>query len=409
MTTFISVSTNAFEERFAKQRSVPRQFNVRRPLRGIQAKPDTYAVLRVLTATGADIPLFDSSSPQTDAQGRGRSSYFSNFIIQQLDENRAEKSQIVETFGEDYVYFFGEQPRFLSVRGILLNTSDFNWKSEFWENYELYLRGTRLVEQNARIYFYFDDIVVEGYMVSAGMSGSSDNPHMMPFQFNFYISNYAILSSVGAVAFPVVDVPGLEGRGLAAEKKEQQVAAATAAASIGSPGGLQGFLAATAAAVDTADFAIQEALENVRNFFYGRRILVPDGLGSQIAVEHVDTKIGTINEMMKKNPKERGVISDNYDEYVQTAPDFQSRYIDPGIDAEVKRLQDKIDLQNPEALDKRARADLAARGVNVEKPSEVMLLLGRGAFAAIQFTAPFALGRTGGKLGLVDQGVSSIL
>ena len=142
MAVYISTITDAFAE---LDRVRPTYENVRRPLRGISIKEDTYAVLRVKTATGTDIPLFDSSSPD-HVDNIGRSAQYSNFIIQQIQEQRQEKQQIIETFGEDYIFFFGERPRFLNVSGVLVNTKDFNWKSEFWVNYENNLRGTKLVE-----------------------------------------------------------------------------------------------------------------------------------------------------------------------------------------------------------------------------------------------------------------------
>lgn len=399
MAVYVSVVTDAFEEVMdAAKRDTRNVQNIRRPLRGIQVKKDTYSVIRVLTSTGREIPLFDSGAvtPQSNI---GQSTYTSNFIIQQINETRAEKQQIIETFGEDYVYFFGEQPRFLDVRGILLNTSDFNWKSEFWTNYEQFLRGTRLVEQNARVYFYFDDIVVEGYILSASAPYSSDNPHMLPFSFQMYITNYAILSAVGSVFIPAVDSLGVANQGLEPFTTEERREAAARAAQVGSTGGLGGFLAAAGQFLDSAEFAVQEVLENMKTFFYGKRIAVPDGLDSQVVVEPV-TSIARYQTPPTGRP-----IHEMADEYVARSNIGTPQY----DDIELARVEAMLAVQDPVALDKAARAELAARGVNIEKPSEVMILLGRGAFAAIQYTAPMALGQTGGKLGVVDQGISSVL
>lgn len=403
MAVYVSVTTDAFEEQFESQQNRERVLrNIRRPLRGIQVKKDTYSVIRVLTATGREIPLFDSGSPDVDPTvggNRAVSTYTSNFIIQQINETRAEKQQIIETFGEDYVYFFGEQPRFLDVRGILLNTSDFNWKSEFLTNYEQHLRGTRLVEQNARIYFYFDDVVVEGYMLSTNVAGSSDNPHMLPFSFQLYITNYAILSAVGSIFIPSVDSLANTSQGLEPFTLDARREAAARAAQMGSTGGLGGFLAAAGQFLDSAEFAVQEVLENMKTFFYGKRIAVPDGLDSQIVVQPV-----TNQARFQAAPTGRPIY-EMADEYVERASTGQPKY----DQAELARVNAVLAVQSPEALDKAARAELAARGVNIEKPSEVMILLGRGAFAAIQYAAPMALGLTGGKLGVVDQGISSVL
>lgn len=398
MAVFVSVTTDAFAEQFAKKRERVPQVNVRRPLRGIQVKPNTYAVLRVLTASGRDIPLFDSSSNTVDSNGIGSSTYYSNYLVQQITEQRVEKQQIIETFGEDYVFFFGESPRFLNVSGMLLNTADFNWKSEFWANYETTLRGTRLVEQNARIYFYFDDVVVEGYILSAGTGASAESPHALSFNFQLFISNYAILSSVGSVFLP--DSLSSQPRALSLEPftLDERRENAARAAQIGSPGGLAGFLAAASQFATNADFAIQETLETIKTFFYGKRIAVPDGLDSQIAIEPV-TNQAAFDAAPTGRP-----IHEMSDEYVERAA--QGTNYDQ---FELARVNALMSIQDPVTLDLKARSDLAAHGVNISKPSEVMILLGRGAFAALQYTAPFALGRTGGFLGQVDQGMSTIL
>lgn len=401
MAVFVSVGTDAFAEVRDKARTREPQINVRRPLRGIQVKPDTYSVIRVLTASGADIPLFDSSSPNFDDAKIGKSAYYSNFIIQSVSESRAEKQQIIETFGEDYVYFFGERPRFLNVRGLLLNTQDFNWKSEFWENYERHLRGTRLVEQNARAYLYFDDVVVEGYFLAAEGNMDSGMPHAMPFSFTMFVSNYSILSTVGSVVFGASDTGGKIQEAVYPPTLEERRQAANNASQNGSSGGLTGFLAATTQFYQSAEFAIQSSLEVIRNTFYARRIVVPDGLGSQIVVPLIENR-----GSFKSAPTGRPITEMN-DEYVERTPTEN----DPGYDSkELARVNAELVLQSPVQLEERARLELKKRGVDVSKPNAVMMLLGRGAFAAIQYAAPFGLRRVGGGLiGQIDQASNVII
>ncbi len=401
MAAYISVTTDAFEERRQQAMEKRARLNVRRPLRGIQVKPDTYAVMRVLTADGRELPLFDSSAVVADNQTIGRNTYNANFIIQAVQEQRQEKQQIIETFGEDYVFFFGEQPRFLTFQGVLLNTSDFNWKNEFWANYEQYLRGTRLVEQNARLYLYYDDVVVEGYILNAGTAATSDSPHMLPFTFTMFVSNYAMLSNIGSIFIPSIDSGGPENEGLSAFTPEEERENAATAATIGGGGGLAGFITAASAFLSDASFGVQEVLENIKEFFYGRRIVVPEGLGSQVVVPQVEN-----HRQFKAAPTNRP-IHEMTDEYVQReGGDYNKGELDQ---VALMLAEADLSLQTPQALEAKARAELLKRGVRIEKPSEAMLLVGRGAFAAIQYTAPMALGRTGGVLGIVDQATSPIL
>lgn len=178
--------------------------NVRRPLRGMEIKEDTYATLRVIRADGTELKLFDSSADE------GESSRYSNFILQSVQDARMEKQQIVETFGEPYIYFFGEAPRFIDVNAVLLNSFDFNWRAEWWQNYNDYLRGTRLVEMGARCYLFYDDIIVEGYIVSCQAQEDAQNPLSVQMGFRMFVTNYANISFVGDPTYPVhdgVDVP----------------------------------------------------------------------------------------------------------------------------------------------------------------------------------------------------------
>jgi len=196
------------------------QFPVRRPLRGIEIKDDRYATIRVIKSDGTNIPLLDSGSttsrssaglddpwqgpsPTPGASSAASSLVYSNFILQNVDDVRQEKSQLMETFGDTYVFFFGERPRILQVSGLLFNTLDFNWRSEFWKNYETVFRGTKLVEQNARLYLQWDDIIVEGYILGAQAQDVADLPYHIPFNFTLFVTNHTYLSAIGDDMYPV--------------------------------------------------------------------------------------------------------------------------------------------------------------------------------------------------------------
>ncbi len=389
MAVFISVATDPFEETFNDaQTTIPSQ-QVRRPLRGIQIKQDTYASIRVLTSTGQPLALFDSGSSEV-SNGIGRSSDYSNFIIQQLQESRMEKQQIVETFGEDYIFFFGERPRFLNVQGVLINTADFNWKSEFWENYDKFLRGTKLVELNARMYLYFDDIVVEGYIVQASTTQQAMMPYHLPFNFQMFVCNYAILSSVGSAFYQGIadgSAQAVPEGGLVAPGEDEQAANAAAAARMGSDGGLLGFLSATSEFLQSASFSVQSTLENIRNTFYGRQLVVPEGIGQTLGVPPIQNRAS-----FRKAPTGRP-IHEQTDEYVNVEPG-DAQY----DQAEIDRVNEELRLRDPEELERRARAKLSAAGIDVTRRETEYLLLGRAAFAGLQTFGSFGIRQADGVL-----------
>lgn len=174
--------------------------SVRRPYRGIEIKKDTYAALSIRKASGAPIPLMSSSarpSSPDDLADPGLVEDYSDFILQSVSDERVEKSQIVETFGDTFVYFFGERPRIVRVSGLLINTYDFNWRSQFWHNYDNHLRGSKLVEKNARAYLAYDTMVLEGYPMSASATDDTNMPYAVPFTMSLLLTNYFDYSEIG--------------------------------------------------------------------------------------------------------------------------------------------------------------------------------------------------------------------
>lgn len=183
-----------------KAADVGRGNSIRRPTRGIVLKDDTYASLQVITGKNESITLLDGGSARKDADGkdllkdnnpaRRATDVYSNFLIQQVNEERAEKQQILETFGEPYIFLFGERARILNIQGVLLNTFDFNWEAEWWENYENYLRGTRCVETDSRVFLTFDDTLVSGYILACTSSKSSQDRNHVPLAFQLFVTSY---------------------------------------------------------------------------------------------------------------------------------------------------------------------------------------------------------------------------
>lgn len=200
---FIELTTEAFEDNFVRlgSRYDPGDraglSSVRRPLRGLEVKEDTYAIIKVIRADGTELPLVDQSSPT------GEDTRTASFILQQVQEARMEKHQIVETFGESYIFFFGESPRFVDVTAILINSNDFNWEAEWWHNWETKLRGTKTVEQGARTYLFYDDNIVEGYMLMAQAVKTSDQPYLIQLTFRMFVTNMRNVSLVGDPQFPI--------------------------------------------------------------------------------------------------------------------------------------------------------------------------------------------------------------
>lgn len=397
----MSVTTSPFEDVFAQASSETRtQQNVRRPLRGIEVKKDTYATIKVIDALGRPIPLIDSSSA-ADIDGIGFSTEYSNFILQAVQEQRVEKQQIVETFGEDYIFFFGERPRIYTFSVVLMNTRNFNWKSEWWKNYEETLRGTKLLEANARMYLYFDDVVVEGYMLQAQATASVDDPYKLPLTFQVFCTNYAIIGDVGSVFTPQHD-DSIQAKDLnksaGVAQPDEDIVANDLQSQAANQDSLTGFLADVASFAKSASFTIQRALEQAKNTLYGRSLSFPNtGIGNQLYVPLIDNQASFSAPPGGRGQRVR--ISDQRDEY--------TAYIDEKVSVEadqeeIERVRELLRLRSPKELDARARGELARLGVQVGRPSTEYLLLGRAAFAGLQTFGSFGIRQADGALNLAN-------
>lgn len=118
---------------------------------------------------------------------------FTKFILEGVREQHVERSQIIETFGDFYAFFFGERPSMFSYSGQLINAKNANWVQDFMFYYEHYLRGTRCVESNARIVLTYGGRQVEGFIMNVSHQTMAATEHGVPFSFEVLIIDRKIL------------------------------------------------------------------------------------------------------------------------------------------------------------------------------------------------------------------------
>ena len=389
MATFIEIRTDGFAENMKRIKNYAGAHyeGVRRPFRGIEIKEDTYGVIKVMKANGDELPLVDAGGPyapgQTNRTGSGTKSQderssmtttynYSNFIIQQVQDSREEKQQILETFGDSYIFFFGERPRILLVNGLLMNTVDFNWRTEFWHNYENTLRGTKLVEQGARVYLYWDDIVVEGYMIGATARDDASSPYHIPFSFHLFVTNHMYLSAVGDDDYPIThavdldsilrdpDVTGAREQ-LQAEIRETSDYIRT--------------IEATKQIKEASERPVEggEGLEGFLNSSAGKGLMatknvMATALSMGINAQNL-TFLSIVNRLFRQRKLKlpigkrtlpyRSKIRDNVDEYIGT--------VDTGDPALGESIIESQALPSKYEMEKLALSDLDEAGINVIK------------------------------------------
>lgn len=111
----------------------------------------------------------------------------SKFFLESVTMGQAEKYQLIETFGQYYVFFYGQRPPVYSFSGQLLNIQNHNWRLEFMHYYQNYWRGTQAVLKGAMIALTFSYEIVYGYMLGINTSITAVNDLTAPFNFTFLV------------------------------------------------------------------------------------------------------------------------------------------------------------------------------------------------------------------------------
>jgi hypothetical protein len=78
-----------------------------------------------------------------------------------------------------------------SFSGRLLNARNHDWKNDFIEMYNNFLRGTRAVENNSTVFIQYDDVLGEGFLMNCRVDYHSVSNNECPFAFSMLMTNRA--------------------------------------------------------------------------------------------------------------------------------------------------------------------------------------------------------------------------
>jgi hypothetical protein len=319
---------------------------IRRPTRGIEIKEDTFATIRVAAASGGkNISLVDAGSRRTDptgkpitVNGKTATDIYSNFLLQQVHEERMEKQQILETFGEPYIFLFGERARVITFQGILVNTFDFNWEAEWWYNYDNFMRGTKCVENDARAFISYDQTIVGGYIIQAGATKMAMEPYHVSFTFQIFVTSYSNFSHIGdSTAYPGFPSAGesptftpVSDEATAAQFRPNLIPAVQSTQSSGGivngPTTLAAGLEASIQQVTNTWNQVQQQVNSVvagiNNLLNGDTVRVPYGFAGTMAFDATaDSQLFTVGFGESINYT---TFQDNEDEYVGIGDQYGS-------------------------------------------------------------------------------------
>lgn len=252
-----------------------------------------------------------------------------------------EKQQIMETFGEPYIFLFGERARLMHFSGILINTFDFNWEAEWWENYENSLRGTRCVENDARVYLAFDETLISGYILNTQSQKVAQERNFVQFTFSLFVTGYTNFSKLGEPSASPGNAPEAVGHGIADTAPfrptllvpNEQISRAVLKNGKLDTNGIslaEGFINNGIQVVDQAfsraQAAVNRLVQNVGNALTGAGNVVRVPLGFAGAMEFDDDP-AILDGNVKPGVARYSVFSDNVDEYVGGSSHYGTSFV----------------------------------------------------------------------------------
>lgn len=138
--------------------------------------PDQPAVLRLIAQNSTSgSPLESLLPPNTQ------------FFLEAVQEQKDEKFQVVQTFGQDTFFFFGQKTSVYAFSGTLLNAVNQDWKNLWHLNYDNFLRGTKCVERNAYVFLQYNNVMVQGYLINTTTRETGAEDKSVPFAFQMLI------------------------------------------------------------------------------------------------------------------------------------------------------------------------------------------------------------------------------
>lgn len=127
--------------------------------------------------------------------------YITNkFLLQSVTKPRMERFQIIETFREARLFFFGERTKVYSIIGQVLEAIDsqaaegdtitrdqYRWSTSLQTLYDTALRGSQLANAGNIATLTFEKVLLTGYPLQLQITRSVDSPYLAQFQMTWAI------------------------------------------------------------------------------------------------------------------------------------------------------------------------------------------------------------------------------
>lgn len=123
------------------------------------------------------------------------SSGYDSFLLTSVACSMSEKLQVTEVFGDnEVVYYFGRQPITFTIGGVLVDSRDNEWFTDWMSMYSSVLRGSQLAQRNQLLRLVLPNMVLTGTISSTSWTQDSSSDVSIPFYFTFLAKRVEPLS-----------------------------------------------------------------------------------------------------------------------------------------------------------------------------------------------------------------------
>lgn len=112
---------------------------------------------------------------------------YDHFLINQIQLQKRDQTQIIDTFEDSYLYTFGEAPEQATFSGFLINSMNHNWRSGWINAYDQLLSANNSLQEFVDTVIVYENQILKGRILNTNLSQNARNPMAVQFSFNFYI------------------------------------------------------------------------------------------------------------------------------------------------------------------------------------------------------------------------------
>lgn len=154
-------------------------------------------------STGSQDLVGEGSIVSSMIDEGGKSSFgYDGFLLTGVSSDLSEKVQITEVFGDnEVIYYFGRQPMLFNISGVLFDSPDNTWFTDWLRLYSEFMRGTQTAKNYELLKLVLPNMAITGTMTSFSWRQDSQRDVDIPFSFQFIAKVIQPIPATGK--FPV--------------------------------------------------------------------------------------------------------------------------------------------------------------------------------------------------------------